>query len=85
MKRLLWTGVVIAAIGVAAFGIYVLPFAGGEGTITILPNGQAQNGLKVGWVILAAFGLAVGSALIGVGVGRWTHPRASAPDGSPEV
>jgi hypothetical protein len=38
-------------------------------------NGLPQGTLPAWAVIVSSFGLAVGSVLIGIGVGRWQHPR----------
>jgi ABC-type tungstate transport system substrate-binding protein len=84
-KSLLWTGVALVAIGAIAYVGYVVPRALTSAVSETSQNGQAAGGMSLGMVMLAALGLAIGSALIGIGVGRWKHPRPSKTDGTPEV
>jgi len=70
---MLWSGIVLALAGAFAFFAYVLPRVGGE-----------VSGPPLLAVVIATVGLAVGAALIGIGLGRWKRPRPS-PDGSAEV
>jgi len=74
MKALVWTGAVIAAIGVVVLAVFVIPHVGVTNPATGL-NGLPQSTLPAWAVVVSSIGLAVGSALIGIGVGRWQHPR----------
>ena len=73
MKSVVWTGVIVAAIGVIALVALVVPALGAD-TSTGL-NGQPHARLQLWGVLMAASGLAVGSGLIGIGVGHWRHPQ----------
>jgi hypothetical protein len=74
MKALVWSGAVITAIGVAILAMFVIPHVGAPDAVPGL-NGLPQGTLPAWAVIVSSFGLAVGSVLIGIGVGRWQHPR----------
>ena len=74
MKALVWSGAVVTAIGVAILAMFVIPHVGAPDAVPGL-NGLTQDTLPAWAVIVSSFGLAVGSALIGIGVGRWQHPR----------
>lgn len=73
MKSLIWTGVVIVVIGAVLLAGYVIgrldvtPAIGVNGTTSIAP--------AIWFVILGSLALAIGSALIGIGVGRWQRPQ----------
>jgi hypothetical protein len=85
MKPLLWLGVALFTLGTIVFLVFVLPRVGGAGPVAVLPNGQAAEGPPLVGVAVASFGLAAGSALVGIGLGRWKSPRPSPHDGSPEA
>ena len=74
MKGLLWSGAVITAIAVLILAAFVIPHVGTANPATAL-NGLPQETLPAWAVLLSSVGLAVGAALIGIGVGRWQHPR----------
>lgn len=74
MKALVWTGAVIAALAVVILAAFVIPHVGAANNAPGL-NGLPQGTLPAWAVVVSSIGLAVGSALIGVGVGRWQHPR----------
>jgi hypothetical protein len=75
----------IFALGAMLFLLFVLPRIGGPKPGTVLPNGQAANGLPPLAVAVSSVGLAAGSALVGIGLGRWKRPRPSPHDESPEA
>jgi hypothetical protein len=75
MKALFWTGVVIAVIGAGLLFMLVVPQIQADGAPGL--NGLPQVHLSLWAVLGASFGLAIGSVLIGIGVGRWQHPRHS--------
>ena len=74
MKALIWSGTVVTAIGVVILGMFVIPHVGEPDAVPGL-NGLSQGMLPAWAVLVSSFGLAVGSVLIGIGVGRWQHPR----------
>lgn len=74
MKGLLWSGAVITAIAVLILAAFVVPHVGTANAATGL-NGLPQETLPAWAVLLSSVGLAVGAALIGIGVGRWQNPR----------
>jgi len=74
MKALLWTGAVVTAIAVFILAVFVIPHVGAPDTAPGL-NGLPQGTLPAWAVLVSSAGLAFGSALIGIGVGRWQHPR----------
>ena len=74
MKALIWFGAVVTAIGAVILAIFVIPHVGDAYAVPGL-NGLPQGTLPAWAVMASSFGLAVGSALIGIGVGRWQHPR----------
>ena len=76
MKPLFWTGAVIALIGLAVLAVFVIPYVGAPDP-TLGLNGLPQGTLPAWAVLVSSAGLAVGFALIGIGVGRWQHPRHS--------
>ena len=76
VKPFIWTGVVTLAIGLVVGVIFVVPHIGEAATTGL--NGAMVNPLSPLAVLVTGLGLAVGSTLIGVGVGRWQHPRPTA-------
>jgi len=73
MKSLLWTGVVIVAVGVVLLaGVVIEDLAG---TPVMGVNGTTSLAPAIWVVILGSLTLAIGSALIGIGVGQWQRPR----------
>jgi hypothetical protein len=73
MKSLIWTGAVVVAIGAVLIGVFVIARLNSNRPIDL-------NGLPIGlpaiWaVIVGSLSLAIGSALVGIGVGRWQRPR----------
>ncbi len=73
MKSLIWIGATLAAIGFAVlFGI-VVPHLNPDTTLGL--NGLPQAPLALWPVALSSVSLAVGAVLVGIGVGRWTHPN----------
>jgi hypothetical protein len=84
-KTMLGLGGVLLLIGGVAFLFYVLPWIAGSGSTEAMATTPAAIGPSGLAVVLATFGLAVGSALVGIGLGRWKRPRPSPQDGSPEV
>ena len=85
IRSVLWVGVAFFALGAMLFLLFVLPQIGGAAPGAVLPNGQAANGPSLVAVAVSSFGLAAGSALVGIGLGRWKRPRPSPHDGSPEA
>ena len=85
MKSMLWLGVVCLAIGAVVFGVFVLPRVGSSAPVSVLLNGQVTNGPSTLAVAISSVGLAGGATLLGIGLGRWSRPRPSPHDGSPEV
>ena len=85
IKSLLWFGVGIFALGAFVFLGFVLPHIGGSAPVSVLPNGETAGGPSLLAVAVSSFGLAAGSALVGIGLGRWRRPRPSPHDGSPEA
>jgi hypothetical protein len=73
VKSYIWIGIVVLAIGVVVGLWFVVPHIGQTGAPGL--NGVTQNTLSPLAVLVAAAGLAGGSILLGVGVGRWRHPR----------
>ncbi len=84
-KGLLWLGISLFTLGAAAFLFYVLPWILGARSETLLATSGTGVGPSTLAVVLATFGLAVGSALVGIGVGHWRRPKPSQSGGSPEV
>ena len=64
---------------------FVLPHIGGAAPVSVLPNGEITDGPSLTAVVVSSLGLAAGSALVGIGLGRWKRPRPSPHDGSPEA
>ena len=85
IKSFVWVGVGLLTLGALVFVLFVLPQIGGSGPVTVLPNGETAGRPSVLAVAVSSLGLAAGSALLGIGLGRWRHPRPSVHDGSPEV
>jgi type II secretory pathway component PulF len=73
MKSLIWCGVVIAALGLVVLSLFVVPHIAEQSGTGL--NGLPQASLQAWAVLTSSVGLAVGAVLIGVGVGRWQHPR----------
>ena len=84
-RRMLWFGAALVALGALTFLTFVLPRIGGGLSEAALTSGRAAGGPPVLAVAVASFGLAAGSALVGIGLGRWTRPKPSPYDGSPEA
>jgi hypothetical protein len=84
-KSFVWAGAALFTLGAILLLVFVLPRVGGPGPVAVLPNGQAAQGPSPLAVALASFGLAAGSALVGIGLGRWKQPRPSPHDGTPEA
>lgn len=82
-KAMLWIGGVLVVLGAMTFGLFVLPWIGGGPPEVVA--GRPAGGLPALAVAAASFGLAAGSALVGIGLGRWKRPRPSPHDGSPEA
>ncbi len=59
-----------------AFLFFVLPRVGGVGPGSVLPDGHAAGGPSLLAVAIASFGLAAGSALVGIGLRRWNTAAA---------
>ena len=79
IKLFVWSGVLLFALGVSVFTLFVLPRFGGP------PTDSPASGLSVLAVAVSSLSLAAGTALIGIGAGRWRRPRQSPYDGSPEI
>jgi hypothetical protein len=84
-KGMFFSGAALVAAGAMAFFFFVLPRVGGAGSGSVLPDGRVADGPSLLAVVIATFGLAAGSALVGIGLGRWKRPRPSPHDGSPEA
>jgi hypothetical protein len=87
LKSVFWTGVALAAAGltgVVVSVLYVLPVTTDVEPLPTSPTQAAQLAFAKVVVLAAALGLAVGSALIGIGIGHWKHPRPMS-DGSQEI
>ena len=74
VKSFIWSGIVVLAIGVVVGLSFIVPHIGQAVTPGL--NGVPQGALSPLAVLVSAVGLAVGSTLLGVGVGRWKHPRS---------
>ena len=85
IKPLVWLGTALLTLGAIVFTLFVLPRIGGQEPVSVLLNGQIANSPSRLAVAVSSFGLAAGSALVGIGFGRWKRPRPSPQDGSPEV
>jgi len=85
IKSLFWSGVAVLALGAFVFLMFVLPRIGGTTPVSVLPNGETVGGPTLLAVAVSSFGLAAGSALVGIGLGRWRRPKSSPHDGSPEA
>jgi hypothetical protein len=84
MKPLMWTGVVLIMIGAGVFALFVLPHVWSASVNPALAADATRSAISLA-VLASGLGLAAGSALIGIGLGRWRRPRPSRSDGSPEV
>jgi hypothetical protein len=84
-RPMFWSGVALIAVGTAIFLVFVLPWIGGRETEAALMSGHAASGPSALAVAVASFGLAAGSALLGIGLGKWRRPTPSPHDGSPEA
>lgn len=84
-KQLFALGLALVVLGAGVFALFVLPRIGGGVTNTALVGGDATQGLSLLAVVVSSLGLAAGSALVGIGLGRWKHPKSSPHDGSPEI
>ncbi len=85
MKSLLWWGAVVFTLGAFVFAWFVIPGVGGSSPSTASPQDSLTHDLIEFAVFVSSVALAAGSALVGVGMGRWKHPRRSPRDGSSEV
>jgi hypothetical protein len=77
VKPFIWAGIVALAIALVVGGIFVIPHIGETPTTGL--NGATVNPLSPLAVLVTGLGLAAGSTLIGIGIGRWQHPRPTAP------
>lgn len=84
-KPLLVLGLAVLLLGAGVFALFVLPQIGGGATGAALRSGETTHGLSVLAVAVSSLGLAAGSALVGIGLGRWKRPKSSPHDGSPEI
>jgi len=84
-KPLFWAGAALFALGAFLLVVFVLPRVGGSGAVAMLANGQTSESPSALTVAAASVGLAAGSALVGIGLGRWKRPRPSPHDGTPEA
>ena len=85
IKSMFWLGVAVLMLGASVFLLFVLPRIGGATPVSVLPNGGTSDGPSLLAVAVSSFGLAAGSALVGIGLGRWKRPKPSPHDGSPEA
>jgi len=85
VRPLFWVGAALFALGAVVFVLFVLPHIGGAAPVSVLPNGEITDGPSLTAVVVSSLGLAAGSALVGIGLGRWKRPRPSPHDGSPEA
>jgi hypothetical protein len=74
-KPLIWIGALVAVIGAGAIALFVTPYAG----INAPSAGLGDQVLiaPLAAVLSGGAALAAGFAMIGVGIGRWQHPRGS--------
>jgi hypothetical protein len=79
VKSFIWIGVVVLALGIIVGGVFVVPHIGNAPSVGL--NGVPINTLSPLAVFVAALGLAIGCALIGIGIGHWKHPKAPAGPG----
>ena len=77
VKSYIWTGIVVLAIGIVVGLWFVAPHVGQVEAGAPGLNGITANTLSPLAVLVAAAGLAGGSILLGVGVGRWRSPRST--------
>jgi hypothetical protein len=80
VKSFIWTGIVILTIGVIVGGVFVVPHIGHEPTVGL--NGTTMGIISPLAVLVAALGLAIGCALIGIGIGHWKHPKPATGAGA---
>jgi hypothetical protein len=73
VKSFIWAGIVVLGIGIVVGATFVVPHIGESATTSL--NGSTTTPLSPLAVLVTALGLAVGSTLVGIGVGRWKHPR----------
>jgi hypothetical protein len=81
-KSMLWTGTGLILLGVVVFAAFVAPHIVNN---QFPPVANAAFGFNALAVLTAGLGIAAGCFLVGVGWGRWKHPRPAPTDGSPEV
>ena len=74
VKPLIWIGTLIAVLGVVVIAFFVVPYVGVDRTPEAVPSANAAA-TALAAVITGGIAIAAGSALIGVGVGRWERPR----------
>jgi hypothetical protein len=75
MKLLIWTGSIVAAIGAGLLAVFVIARLNPNPPVDL--NGLPE-GLPALWaVMVGSLSLAIGSALVGIGVGQWQHPRST--------
>jgi hypothetical protein len=72
-KPFIWIGALVAAIGAAALAMLVSPYLGTNGATG--SSGDRFLLTPLAAVIVGGGAIAAGFALIGVGIGRWEHPR----------
>jgi len=84
-KPLLVLGLAVLLLGVGVFALFVWPQIGGPAPGAAVASGGITTGLNVVAVAVSSLGLAAGSALVGIGLGRWKKPQSSPHDGSPEI
>lgn len=85
-RAMLWTGGALVVLGAGVFVMFILPWIGGAGSDAAAgTSGHSVGGPSVLAVAVASIGLAAGSALVGIGLGRWKRPKPSPHDGSPEI
>jgi hypothetical protein len=85
VKPLVWIGAGMVVLGALVFVMFVFPHIGGAAPVAVQPNGETTSGPSLLAVSVSSLGLAAGSALVGIGLGRWKQPTPSPHDGSPEA
>jgi hypothetical protein len=84
-KSLFVLGLAVLLFGTGVFVLFVLPQIGGGATGAARESSDLSQGLNLLAVAVSSLGLAAGSALVGIGLGRWKRPKSSPHDGSPEI
>ena len=75
VKLMIYVGATIAAIGVGSLFFFVMPHVGAPQLAGL--DGISANTIPPLALFIAALGIAIGFAMIGVAVGHWWHPRPS--------